>query len=461
MHHRKKTARIPGKARAAVAPLKASRVLAGFLRTGEALFALSLLAAVLVNSGCSGGGTQDAAPTVSVQVATARRTSIQLKVSADAVLYPLHQATIVPKISAPVTKYYVNLGTRVHGGQLMAELEDQDLVAALTECKGEYDQAQAAYETATRATLPEAVQKAELDVKGAKEDLDAQQLVYDSRKKLFAQGAIARRDLDTASVAYTQAKNQYEIAEKHLQALQSFGNTQDLKAAAGVLEAAKGKYLAAKAQLDYAQIRSPINGVVTERPLVPWEMASPGTPLITVMDLAEVVARAHISQQEAQFIQVGDPATIAVPGGAGEIAGKVTVVNPALDPSSTTVEVWVQAPNRNARLQPGTSVRVTIVAQTVKDAVVIPAAALLTAQDGSTSVMTVQGDKPQEVFVKAGIRDGSDLQILEGLNIGQQVVTAGAYELSQEDPDVLKKTKLQIVTPKDSEDAAGGPKLQE
>ena len=78
-----------------------------------------------------------------------------------------------------------------------------------------------------------------------------------------------------------------------------------------------------------------------------------------------------------------------MPGEDNPIAGKITVVSPALDPNSTTVEVWVQLKNPDQRLKPGTSVQVSMLAQTVPDALVIPAAALLTAQDGTTSVMQV------------------------------------------------------------------------
>jgi HlyD family secretion protein len=410
-----------------------------------------LLACSVVWSGCAKKESAESAPLVTVQVAVAEKTSIQQKVSAEAVLYPLRQAAVTPKIAAPVTRYYVNRGSYVRAGQLMAQLENQDLLAAVTESQGAYEQAQAAYETATRATLPEEVQKAELDLKAAQEAFDAQQKIYNSRQALFKQGAIARRDLDDTAVAYTQARNQYELAKRHLEALQSFGKEQDLKAAAGQLTAAKGKYLGARTQLSYAEIRSPIDGIVADRPLNPGEMAAVGSPLITVMDLSQVIARAHISQQEAATLRVGDAASMSAPGASDDVPGKVTVVSPALDPNSTTVEVWVQAANPGARLRPGTSVRVTIVAKTVPNTVVIPARALLTEPDGATSViLDGEGDKPELKAVKTGIRNADKVQITDGLTGGERVVTVGAFELSREDPDVLAQTKLHVEAPKGS-----------
>src|SRR6266404_5091971 len=135
---------------------------------------------------------------------------------------------------------------------------------------------------ATCSTLPEEIQKAQGDAQAAKVTLEAQQKLYDSREDLYKQGALPRKDLDQAAVALTQAKNQYELAQRHLDALMAVSKQQELKAAAGQLQSAKGKYLGAAAQLSYSEIRSPINGVVTDRPLYPGEMAAAGTPLITV-----------------------------------------------------------------------------------------------------------------------------------------------------------------------------------
>ena len=421
-------------------------------------FTLAILAALVLSS-CSSKEEAEQAPVVTVQVARAQRGTIEQEVTADAVIYPLHESSIVPKISAPVIKFYVNRGSRVHAGQLLAQLESKDLAAAVTEYKGTYQEAQAAFQTAVNADAPQALQKAELDVKTAKAALDAQQRVFDNDQTLFNQGAIPRKQLEDAGVTLTQTRNQYDISQKHLQDLQAFANQDALKAAQGQLAAAQGRYEAAQAQLSYADIRSPIDGVVTDRPLYPGEMAAAGSPLITVMDLSHVVARAHLSQQQAALLKPGDEVTLTVPGVSDNTPGKVTVVSPALDPNSTTVEVWAEAANRGNRLQPGSSARVTFVARTVKDALIVPAAALITAPDGGTSVIVVGADsKPQQKTVKPGIRQGDNLQILEGLQESDRVVTQGAYQLSQEDPDVLAKTKLQIAAPAGSDEGPDSSK---
>ncbi|HKI25088.1 MAG TPA: efflux RND transporter periplasmic adaptor subunit [Candidatus Sulfotelmatobacter sp.] len=377
-------------------------------------------------------------PVVTVQVAPVEKTTIQRTISAQAILFPRTQAAIVPKISAPVQKFLVKRGSPVHAGELLAVLENRDLTAAAQDTKGAYDQAQAAYETTTAASLPEEIQKAKADAQQAQQALDAQEKVFQSRQQLFEQGALPRKELDQSRVDITQARNQNAIAKQHLDALMSIGKQQELKAAAGLLESAKGKYLGAQAQLGYSEIRSPIDGVVTDRPLYPGEMAAAGTPLITVMDLSSVIAKAHIPQDDAAALHVGDKGTITIPGIDRPIEGKVTVVSPALDPNSTTVEVWLEARNPKHALRPGTSVQLALTAQTVKDALVVPASSVITAPDGTPAVMLAGSDGlAHQQAVKLGIRNGDDVQILEGVTANDKVVATGAYGL----PD---KTKLKI-----------------
>ncbi|HYL15162.1 MAG TPA: efflux RND transporter periplasmic adaptor subunit [Terriglobales bacterium] len=397
---------------------------------------------LLFSAGCSKSKTEE--PTVTVQIAPVEKQTVQRIVTAEAILFPLQQSALVPKVSAPVRTFYVKRGSRVRKGQLLAVLENRDLAAAAQENQGAYDQAQAAYETTTAASLPEEIQKAKLDVQVAKETLDATQKLYDSRQELYKQGALPRKDLDQAAVSLVQTRSQYDIATKHLNSLMAVGKQQELKSAAGQLESAKGKYLGAQAQLSYSEIRSPIDGVVTDRPLYPGEMAAAGTPLITLMDVSQVIARAHIPQDQAALLKVGDNAKITVAEQDKPVEGKVTVVSPALDPNSTTVEVWVQAKNPEQRMKPGVSVQLFMLSQTVPGALVVPASAILTAPDGGTSVMVVGPDnRAHQKAVRTGIKQGDDIQILEGAQEGEKVITSGAYGL----PD---NTKVTIEAAKES-----------
>jgi HlyD family secretion protein len=395
-----------------------------------------------VLAGCS-KSDKEQAPVVTVQAAPAQKGEISRVVAAEAIIFPIAQSVITPKISAPVKRFLVTRGQRVRKGQLLAELENRDLSAVAMDNRGAYDQAQAAYATSVGATLPEDTQKAELEVQTAKESLQAQQTLYSSREDLFKQGALPRKDLDQAAVALAQARSQYNIAKKHLDSLNAIGKQQALKSAGGQLASAKGKLMGAEAQLSYSEIRSPIDGYITDRPLYPGEMASSTAPLLTVMDISRVIAKAHVPQSDALLLRKGDRVAISVAGldSAEKITGAVTLISPALDPNSTTVEIWVQAANPNQQLRPGMTVQLSITAQTVHDALVIPASALLNSSGDGAQVMVIDSQGiAQSREVKTGIQNAQDVQITSGLKSGEQVVSQGAYGL----PD---KTKVKIEKP--------------
>lgn len=384
---------------------------------------------------------------VTVQAEKPEQGTIAEHITADAVLTPVAQAAIEPKITAPVRKFLVQRGAKVKEGELLAELENADLAAAALDNKGSYEAAQAAYATATKAQVPEDTQKAELDYAQAKANLDLNQSIVNSRKQLFAEGAIPGRDLDTAQAALVQAKAAFDTANTHLQSMQKVSREAALKAAQGQLTSAEGKMKGANAQVGYSEIRSPINGVVTDRPLFAGETAAAGAPLITVMDTSVVIAKAHLAQSVVQQMKVGDAAQLQVPGIADPVDAKVSLISPALDAGSTTVEVWIKADNKKGELKVGTPVKVLITGKTVENALKIPQSAVLTAQDGSKSVMVVGSDgAAHKKPVTLGISDGEDVQVLSGLSATDTVITGGAYGLDE-------GTKVKIGKPGEEEEA--------
>ena len=127
---------------------------------------LAGVAAGLLVVGCAAKKEADATPVVTVDVAPVLNAQIKRTVRVDALLYPLQQAAIAPKISAPIKRFYVERGARVKTGQVLVELESQDLVGAAKESQAAYELAEANYQTAARETLPQDRQKAELDCAG-------------------------------------------------------------------------------------------------------------------------------------------------------------------------------------------------------------------------------------------------------------------------------------------------------
>ncbi len=409
----------------------------------------SAIAAILsAASGCS-KDEKEKEPVVSVQTTPARRAPISQVVSVEAVVYPLEQATIAPKITSTIKRFHVQRSSRVKKGQLLVELENADLSGVALASKGDFKQADATYITTVNAGLPQQIQKAELDAAAAKVAFDAQQKVYDSRKELFQQGALPRRDLDLAEVALLQARSQNEQAQKQLADLRRVGQEQGLKAAQGTRESAQGRMLSAEAQLSYSQIRSPIDGVVTDRPLYEGDLANANQPILVVMNTSKLIAKAHVPQSEAAVLKAGNAAELKIPGLDEPIKGRVSLVSPALDPGSTTIEVWVEASKPDPALKPGMTVEVSMTAKMVKDALVVSTPAIYKNSEGADYVVVAGSDGHAHIkTVQVGVRNSEFAQIVSGVVAGDPVISSGGYAL----PD---NTQIKIEAPAPAEkDAA-------
>ncbi|HEY5381653.1 MAG TPA: efflux RND transporter periplasmic adaptor subunit [Acidobacteriaceae bacterium] len=409
-------------------------MLASCTRSSRIHAAITFVAlAILAISGCK--KPEETAPESAVAVQAQHPTvgPISEQIAADAILAPLAQAAIAPRINSPVRAEYVQRGAHVHRGQLLVTLENRDLQGNALDSKGGLTQAQAAYAAATRATIPEDVQKAQLDVDQAKANLDVAQRTADERKKLLQQGAIAARDTQTSIAAAVQAQATYDEAVKHLASVRNTTQSTSTQSAEGQLTSAKGRYINAEAQVSYSNLVSPIDGVVTDRPLFPGETAQAGTPVVTVMDTSSLLAKLHIAQASAQKLQLGAPAEVHIPGLDAPVNATVSLISPALDPGSTTVEVWLKLPNRDGRFKVGTPVHAIMRGTVVPNALQVPSSALLPSQEGGGTFVMIAGadGAAHKRPVTVGIRTPDQVQITNGLTTADNVITEGSYGLDE------------------------------
>jgi HlyD family secretion protein len=410
-----------------------------------------LMAASVLLAGCGKDNKTEKAeeaPTT-VMVETAVFGAIDHVVSADAVLYPINQANVTAKINSPVKRVLVNRGDHVRAGQLLAELESADLAAAANESKSQYEQTEAAYQTLTGATVFDDKTKAQADLQSAEQTFEAAKKLYDNRVALQKEGALAQKLVDDAKVAMVQSQSQLETARRHLDGLNQVSQRESIRGAQAQVNASKAHFENATVQVSYAQIRSPISGVVADRSVYPGEMPPSGSPLISIVDISKVVARANVPVKEATSVKVGRPARITGPD--GDLPGVVTVVSPSVDPSTTTVEVWVRAENPGERLKPGGTVRVAIIAETIQNTMIVPATALLNSDDGTPKVMVITADNvAHERRISLGVRQGDRVQVISGLQPGEQVVVSGGLGLED-------KAKVKIEQPKPEDEDENQP----
>ncbi len=278
-------------------------------------------------------------------------------------------------------------------------------------------------------------------MESAQEQYAAAKKVLDSRQELVKEGALARKLVDDAAVQFAQAKAQLDTAKEHLRTLQAAGKQAQIDQAKAQVAAAQGQLRSAETQVTYSEVRSPEAGVVADRPLYPGDIAQAGTPLMVVMDVSSVVARVNVPAAEASGVKVGQDATINISDTGEDVPAKVRVVSVATDPNSSTVQVWVEAPNPERKLKVGQAVHVTIVTGTIKNAMLIPVAAVLPGETGGTAVLVIDSDQvAHRRAVQLGVKQGDKVQVLSGVAQREDVVIVGGLGVDD-------KQKVKVVQP--------------
>jgi RND family efflux transporter MFP subunit len=149
------------------------------------------------------------------------------------------------------------------------------------------------------------------------------------------------------------------------------------------------------------------------------------------------------------MLKVGNPAELAVAGLDQPIKGRVSLVSPALDPGSTTIEVWVEAFKPNPALKPGMTVELSMTAKTVKDALVVPTPAIFKNNEGGHYVVIAGSDGHAHVkTIQIGVHNPEFSQVASGVNPGEPIITSGGFAL----PD---NTQIKIEAPGADEKEAG------
>jgi len=407
-----------------------------------------MAACLLAAPACSKKEEKEVEAPAPVQVTAVTQDTIRRIVAGDGVLFPLDQQNVMPKISSPVQKFYFNRGDHVKEGQLLATLEHKDLTAQAAEAKGAVDQAESNFRSTQGASIPEAVVKAQTDVDAAKQTAEAAKRLFDSQEQLFKDGALPRRRVDEAMVASAQANSALLAAQEHLRALQAVSKEEQIKTATAQVATAQSHYQSLDAQLGYSEVRCPITGVVADRPLYPGDMASTGQPLFIIMDISRVVARVNVPQVEANLVRVGQPVEVLLTGTDEQVAGKVTVVSPATDVASTTLQVWIEIPNPGERLKPGASVHAKIITESFKATAVVPTAAILPGEEGGAMVLVIDANSvAHQRPVQVGVAEGNKVQILNGVRPGEEVVIVGGLGV-----DDKAKVKVIDTSVKEEED---------
>jgi membrane fusion protein (multidrug efflux system) len=198
------------------------------------------------------------------------------------------------------------------------------------------------------------------------------------------------------------------------------------------MEALEAAFNLASLELDYTQIRAPIDGVVAERLVKLGNTISEGDALFKVTSLEPLVAYLHVPEREYRHIDPGQPVGIEIDALAdGTIVAAVSRVSPVIDPQTGTFKITVEIVDKERRIKPGMFGRIGVIYDVHEDALQIPRSAIIEDQ-GTASVFVIEGDRAIRRPVDTGYSNRGMVEITTGVQDDEQVVTVGQASLKQD-----------------------------
>jgi len=318
------------------------------------------------------------------------------------------QATLKVKVPGRLQTITVDLGSVVHRGQLIAQIEPRDYELRVEQAEAALAQARA------RLGLPPEGTDDRLDpeqtslVRQARAVLEEARVNYERSARLLEEGIIPRSRFDADEAAYKVALSRYQDA------LEEVRNRQAL------LAQRRSELALARQQLADTAIYAPFDGVVQERHTSVGEFLAVGSPVVTIVRMDPLRLRAEVPEREAHRVRLGQRVRVMVEGDPAIYAGRIVRLSPTIAPQNRMLVVEAEVRNPG-RLRPGAFARVEIIAGEGRPAPVVPPRAIVSFA-GLEKVFVVQEGKAVEKRVTTGRRTGEWVEILSGLEPGEEVV---------------------------------------
>ena len=214
------------------------------------------------------------------------------------------------KIAGHVVQRLVEEGDSVKRGQQIAKLETADLELEVANAKAQLLASQATLAQLTNGSRPQDVSAARATLRSAEADKNNAAAEYRRTQQLFAQNAISTQDRDRSQTAYATATARADQAAQQLSLVLEGPRQEEIELAAARLEQAKQSLKLAQTRLAYAQVASPIDGVVLSKNIESGEYVSPGTPVVTIGELDQVWLKAYISESDLGKVKLGQKVAV-------------------------------------------------------------------------------------------------------------------------------------------------------
>jgi multidrug efflux pump subunit AcrA (membrane-fusion protein) len=339
------------------------------------------------------------------------------------------QTDVTPSIAGKVVSIAVDMGSYVRQGQTIVRLDDVDLKLRVEQAQAQVDQAKAALRQAEEKVGIRPGQSFDLnklpEVANARVALELAEKNLRRSEKLIESGDISRSVYDQQKAQRDQLKEQYESALSL--ARQNYAAVMTARANVANAESQLGL---ARRSLSYANVYSPINGYVSDRPADLGEYVSTTTKVATVVKINPLRVRIDIPEQQIPVVNVGQSVSVTTSAWPDRnFSGRIARISPNVSPTSRTLTLEADIENGAGTLKPGQFATVRILQSRAAPAVLVPARAVRT-ESGVSRVFVIKDGHAQERQVQLGQSEGDLVEIKSGIAAGETVATGNVEQLS-------------------------------
>ncbi|HUC97237.1 MAG TPA: efflux RND transporter periplasmic adaptor subunit [Candidatus Polarisedimenticolaceae bacterium] len=379
---------------------------------GPLLFAAVLLLVALV--GC--GGDQSATAVIEnspsprqVKIARAMAAKVPRTVSATGTLAAEDQVVLGTKVVGRLGEISVDLGSRVRKGQAIARIDPSDYRLRVDQAEAALQQARVRLGLPAEGTSDKIDPEQTATVRQAAATLNEARLTHDRMAKLWEDNYIARAELDAAVAQLAIAESQYQNALEEVRIRQ------------GLLFQRRSELEIARQQLADTVIISPMDGAVSERQGSVGQYLIAGAPVVTLVRMDPLRLRLPVPERQAGSVRVGQVVELTVEGDSRRYSGRVVRLSPAISENNRTLLIEGEVPNKDGGLRPGSFAKADIIVEAGEQIVTVPRDAIITFA-GIDKVLTVEEGQAVEKRVRTGRRIGDQIEIVEGVAAGFQVI---------------------------------------
>ncbi|MGE0684057.1 MAG: efflux RND transporter periplasmic adaptor subunit [Candidatus Binatia bacterium] len=341
---------------------------------------------------------------------------VQTVIATGRVMSPA-RVNIGSVITGRVARVLVEEGDHVEGGQVLIELENEELTAALQQAEANEHHARVRVVTVTEVGLATATET----LAQARATLDWSEREFRRRQDLLAEGILSRARFEEAERAYLVAKSQYEAAQTQVRAQRQSG-AQAREAAARLAEASAARELAS-AKLAQTQLRASAASIVLTRQVEPGDIVQPGKTLLTLATIGETRITAQIDEKNLPYLKVGETALASADAFPDmKFSADLYYLAPSIDAERGTVEARLRVPDPPAHLRADMTLTVEVRVAHKEHVFVVPSAVVRGTANGMPTLLTVQGGKAVSQPVTLGMQAGGKVEILQGVQAGALVV---------------------------------------